>query len=210
MTARARRGSTAPADADAAWAAVARRAVGPRRLRRASTPNSRSCSAAAPDGEIGQLGLRRATATTAASSTAPSVPAGAGARAARSAEARGARPAHRRGARLCRRADARIFRRRRAGRCSTRWRRASTIAATGRSRARVTSQFENHIRAICGLPLGATDARRAAGRDAQSDRRRGGRLGRRSSPIPPRTSTSTARARPARAARWATSPGCCG
>ncbi len=35
-----------------------------------------------------------------------------------------------------------------------------------------TSQFENHIRAICGLPLGATDADRATRRDAQPDRRR--------------------------------------
>ena len=41
-----------------------------------------------------------------------------------------------------------------------------------------TSQFENHIRAICGLPLGAHRPHRAARRDAQSDRRRGRATGR--------------------------------
>ena len=41
----------------------------------------------------------------------------------------------------------------------------------------VTSQFENHIRAICGLPLGETDAaRRAHAAMLEPDRRRGGRL----------------------------------
>ena len=60
----------------------------------------------------------------------------------------------------------------------------------------LTSQFENHIRAICGLPLGATDLRRAARRDAQSGRRRGRRTGATSSPTRPPTSTSTARAKP--------------
>ena len=44
--------------------------------------------------------------------------------------------ARRRRARPCRRAGDGVFRARRRGRCSTRWRRASTIAATGRSRAR--------------------------------------------------------------------------
>ena len=46
----------------------------------------------------------------------------------------------------------------------------------------LTSQFENHIRAICGLPLGATDSDGAAGRDAQSDRRARRTAGARSSP----------------------------
>ena len=36
-------------------------------------------------------------------------------------------------------------------------RRGSTTAATGQSRGRVTSQFEQHIRAICGLPPGSTE-----------------------------------------------------
>jgi 5-(carboxyamino)imidazole ribonucleotide synthase len=36
----------------------------------------------------------------------------------------------------------------------------------------LTSQFENHIRAICGLPLGATDLVVPRGGDAESDRRR--------------------------------------
>ena len=37
----------------------------------------------------------------------------------------------------------------------------------------LTSQFENHVRAICGLPLGDTRACRTGGRDAQPDRRCG-------------------------------------
>ncbi len=73
----------------------------------------------------------------------------------------------------------------------------------------LTSQFENHIRAICGLPLGAT-ARivpRVEMVNLVGDEVGG--LARRSSPIRPPISTSTARASPAPAARWATSPGCC-
>ena len=80
-------------------------------------------------------GTRRATATRAASSVAPSVPAGAGARRG-DRRGRGAGPPDRRRARPCRHAGARIFRASAARRCSTRWRRASTIAATGRSKAR--------------------------------------------------------------------------
>ena len=46
---------------------------------------------------------------------------------------------------------------------TTRWsstssRRGSTTAATSRIEASATSQFEQHIRAICGLPLGAADS----------------------------------------------------
>ena len=46
-----------------------------------------------------------------------------------------------------------------AGGCSrTSSRLACTTPATGRSTAPSTSQFENHLRAILGLPLGATEA----------------------------------------------------
>ena len=63
------------------------------------------------------------------------VPAGAPIAAA-GGEAPSRRAAHRRGARPCRRADGRIFRQPPTARWSTRSRRASTTAATGRSRAR--------------------------------------------------------------------------
>ena len=46
-------------------------------------------------------------------------------------------------------------------RCSTRWRRASTIRGHWTIEGAATSQFENHIRAICGLPLGSDRADRA-------------------------------------------------
>ncbi len=39
----------------------------------------------------------------------------------------------------------------------TRWPRGCTTPATGRSRGPTTSQFENHLRAVTGLPLGPTD-----------------------------------------------------
>ena len=112
----------------------ARRAVASSKRWSASTPNSRSCSAAASDGEIVDLGRRRGTATRAASSSPRRVPAG--------AEIAGAIAE---GEKLARRvADAldhvgvlaMEFFAVGGGRCSTRWRRASTIAATGRSRAR--------------------------------------------------------------------------
>ena len=41
----------------------------------------------------------------------------------------------------------------------------------------VTSQFEQHVRAICGWPLGATTRHGAARRDGKSDRRRRGLTG---------------------------------
>ena len=45
--------------------------------------------------------------------------------------------------------------------CSpTRSRRACTTPGTGRSKARDLSQFENHLRAVLGLPLGDTRMRR--------------------------------------------------
>ncbi len=46
----------------------------------------------------------------------------------------------------------------------------------------LTSQFENHVRAICGLPLGATGRVVPARRDAQPGRRGGRRAGATSSP----------------------------
>ena len=63
----------------------------------------------------------------------------------------------------------------------------------------LTSQFEQHVRAVCGWPLGATD-RVGRGRDAQPHRRRMPETGRRSSRRRVRTCTSTARreARPGR------------
>ncbi len=68
-----------------------------------------------------------------------------------------------------------------------------------------TSQFEQHIRAICGLPPGSTALAAASVDDGQSHRRRDRSLGRRSCPTPTRTCTSTARAKRAPAARWAMS-----
>ena len=59
----------------------------------------------------------------------------------------------------------------------------------------VTSQFENHLRAILGLPLGVDRCDRVVG-DGQPDRRRPARRG--AAPrSPARTSTSTARSRAA-------------
>ena len=57
----------------------------------------------------------------------------------------------------------------------------------------VTSQFENHLRAILGLPLGV-DRRDRAGGDAEPDRRCA-RVGEAASSFRARTSTSTARHR---------------
>ena len=69
----------------------------------------------------------------------------------------------------------------------------------------VTSQFEQHIRAICDLPPGSTELAARGRGDGQSHRRRDRTAGPSCSPSPACTSTSTARARPARAARWDTS-----
>ena len=76
-----------------------------------------------------------------------------------------------------------------------------------------TSQFEQQVRALCGLPLADVGAHSAAVMvnllgdlwfdDAGGS---GSRTGLRSSPSPACGSTSTARPRPARAGRWATSP----
>ena len=72
-----------------------------------------------------------------------------------------------------------------------------------------TSQFEQHIRAICGLPLGDPGGARR-GRDGQPAGHRRAPRGparwacRRRSPIRPSTSICTTSARSSSAARWAT------
>ena len=76
----------------------------------------------------------------------------------------------------------------------------------------VTSQFENHLRAILDLPLGTTDLVAPAAvmvnvlgeRDAPAMRRR--TAYRRHWPFPARMSTSTANGAPARGGKWAMSP----
>ena len=90
---------------------------------------------------------------------------------------------------------------------STRSRRASTIPATGPGCLRVTDQFEQHIRAVAGWPLGDPRAHWRRG-DGEPDRRRD----RRACPGCARAAASgaarsTARPRPGRAARWAMSTG---
>ena len=82
------------------------------------------------------------------------------------------------------------------GSSSTRSPRASTIPATGRSDAALCSQFEQHIRAIAGWPLG-DPARHSRRGDDQPDRRRRRRAGRRCSPSRASGCISTARPRPA-------------
>ena len=96
--------------------------------------------------------------------------------------------------------------RRPSGCWSTRSRRACTTPATGPSTPARSSQFENHIRAIAGWPLGATE-RHSRCRDAQPDRRRGATTGRARRRARRAACTSTASARRGRAARWATSRG---
>ena len=58
----------------------------------------------------------------------------------------------------------------------------------------VTSQFENHLRAILGLPLGSTERDRAVG-DGEPDRRRARRSSELLAAARARTSISTARSR---------------
>ena len=73
----------------------------------------------------------------------------------------------------------------------------------------VTSQFEQHLRAILGLPLGLGPAARVGG-DGQpaghgrGPRRRGSRASTGRSPTPTSTSTSTASDACSSGARWAT------
>ena len=202
MTARARRGSTARPRRDAAWAGGRRRALRSSKASCASTPNSRSCSAAASDGETVTWDAPRNRHEGGILATLD------GARPAPSSRRRSRRP--RRWPRRI--ADALDY----VGVLALEFFAAGDGPMFNEMAPRVhnsghwtiegalTSQFENHIRAICGLPLGATDAGRAAGRDAESDRRRRRRLGATSSPTAAPTSTSTARATPGPAARWAT------
>jgi 5-(carboxyamino)imidazole ribonucleotide synthase len=72
----------------------------------------------------------------------------------------------------------------------------------------LTSQFENHVRAICGLPLGDT-ALAAKGVEMKNLIGDEAHDWPRSCPTRPTTSTSMARRRRGPAARWATSPGWC-
>jgi 5-(carboxyamino)imidazole ribonucleotide synthase len=67
----------------------------------------------------------------------------------------------------------------------------------------ITSQFENHVRAICGLPLGDTStiAEHVEMHNLIGDAAEGPTA---FSPTRPSISISTARAKRARAARWAT------
>ena len=75
--------------------------------------------------------------------------------------------------------------------------------------AAVTSQFDQQVRAVCGLALGRPTLTAGGGGDGQPARRPVGRrragVGRAPSPSPTRGSTSTARRPPGPAARWATS-----
>ena len=72
-----------------------------------------------------------------------------------------------------------------------------------------TSQFEQHVRAICGLPLGDPAAHRSR-RDGQPPRRRracarrASRGSRRRSPTRSSTSTSTTSGASSSAGRWGT------
>ena len=91
--------------------------------------------------------------------------------------------------------------------CSTKWRRASTIAATGRSRARRPRNSRTISARSAAFRSATRPSPRRASKCATSSAMRRTN-GAQSSPSPARTSTSTARPRRARAARWATSPGC--
>ena len=143
-----------PADSrDGAFAALGSRAADPRRLRRLRARNLGHRRARA--------GRRRSPATirprtsiaTASCTPRPCRPRSATATADQ-ARARPRAPSLDR-ARLCRRPRRRVLRARRRQRCwPTRSRRACTIPATGRKRPASISQFEQHIRAVAGLPLG--------------------------------------------------------
>ena len=67
----------------------------------------------------------------------------------------------------------------------------------------ITSQFEQFVRAVCGLPLGSHGASCADAVDEEPDRRRRASAGARSWPSPAPSCISTARPKPAPAARWA-------
>ena len=176
MTARARRGSAAPARRTRPGR---RSAARPRCSKRFVALRRRILDPALPRRGRRDRGLGRAarTATRAASWSTSDVPAGPELAAA-DRRRRGAGAAGRRRARPCRHADHGVLRRATARPLFNEM--APRVHNSGHwtIEGALTSQFENHIRAICGLPLGATDLRRAARRDAQSGRRRGGGLAR--------------------------------
>ena len=66
----------------------------------------------------------------------------------------------------------------------------------------VTSQFAQHVRAVVGWPLGMRRRGAAGRRDAEPRSARRPRAGASWPPSPAPTCTSTASARPGRAARW--------
>ena len=202
MTARARRGSsTAAGGATTAWAAVRGAPCDPRSLRRF---RRRILDPALPRRRMARSwsGPRRATSMRTAFCARSTVPAGAGSGAA-GRRGRGARPqASAEALDYVGMLTLEFFADRRRRRSSTKWRRGSTIAAIGRSRARHLAVRESYPRDL--RPAARRDRPgRRAGRDAKSDRRRGRRLGRHPRRPGPPTSISTARARPAPAARWA-------
>ena len=124
------------------------------------------------------LGRAAQPCTTTAFSTRSTVPAGPELDAGDRAKAEALAAPDRRRARLCRRAGAASF-----SRSATRPifnEMAPRVHNSGHwtIEGAVTSQFENHIRADLRAAAGRTDAHRAARRDAQSDRRRRGRLAR--------------------------------
>ena len=86
---------------------------------------------------------------------------------------------------------------------STRSRRACTIPVTGRIEGAQTSQFEQHIRAIAGWPLGVADPPRPGG-NAQSDRRGRRGMARHPRPAGSLACISTASSKSGPTARWAT------
>ena len=128
------------------------RTSSPRRSSR-STASCRSSRCAARDGETALLPARGERAPGRDSRDL----AGAGAGRAAGGGGGDRHEAPRR-ARLRRRAGGRAVRGRRRGCSRTSSRRASTTPGTGRSTAPSTSQFENHVRAVLGMPLGSTEA----------------------------------------------------
>ena len=175
MTARARCGSTRRARPRAPGTTCAARPASSKPWS-GSTPNSRSCSAAAATARWSH-GRRRATATRAASSSPRACPP--------APELR--RRGRRRAKTLARRvADALDH----VGVLAMEFFALGGEAVFNEMAPRVhnsghwtiegarTSQFENHIRAICGLPARRDRSRRAPRRDGESGRRRRGPLGR--------------------------------
>ena len=203
MTARARRGSATPARRAAAWDAIGGRpAVAEAAMHFAAEFSVMVARAADGDSAVWPVSrnihdggiLRRSRSRRARRSRR------------RSREATRIARAHRRRARPCRRADRRILRlRRRPGGQRDRAARPQQRPLDDRGRGDLA------VRAAYPRDLRPAAARHGAGRaardDGQSDRRRRRRTGPRWSPSRAPTSISTARARPAPAARWATSRG---